>query len=140
MVNVQSSKSVATRLVTDIFNSGNMQAFDELFADDYVNHTMPMPGVPGTKDGFRQVVLATRQALPDVHVQIEQIVSEGDMVVFHDHATATSEGEFMGIPPTGKRLQWTEMHMLRVRGDQIVEHWANFDQLSMLQQLGAIRP
>jgi predicted ester cyclase len=99
-----------------------------------------MPGVPGTREGFRQVVLATRQALPDVHVEIEQMVSEGDIVVFHDHAAATSQGEFMNISPTGKRLQWTEMHMLRVRGDQIVEHWANFDQLSMLQQLGAIRP
>ena len=140
MVSVQSSKSVATRLVTDIFNSGNMQAFDDLFADDYVNHTMPMPSVPGTKDGFRQLVLGTRQAFPDVHVEIEQIVSEGDMVVFHDHATATSQGEFMGIPATGKPLRWTEMHMLRVRGDQIVEHWANFDQLGILQQLGAIRP
>jgi steroid delta-isomerase-like uncharacterized protein len=131
-------KTVASRLVDDIFNAGNMQAFDELFADNYVNHNMPMPGIPGTKEGFRQVVLGTRQAFPDVHVEIEDMVAENDLVVFHDHVAATNKGEFNGIPATGKRIEWTEIHFLRVRSGQIVEHWANFDQLGMLRQLGVI--
>ena len=137
-MNVQSSKSAAVRLVNDIFNSGDMRAFDELFATEYVNHTMPIPGVPGNKEGFRQLVLATREAFPDVHVEIQQTVAENDLVVFHDRVHATSQGAFMGVPATGKRLEWTETHMLRVRGEQIVEHWANFDQLGILQQLGAL--
>jgi predicted ester cyclase len=99
---------------------------------------MPVSGIPGTKEGFRKVVEATRQAFPDVKVHIEDMISENDLVVFHDTATATSEGEFLGVPPTGGRVEWTEIHFLRVRGNRIVEHWNNFDQLGILRQLGAV--
>jgi predicted ester cyclase len=115
-----------------------MQAFDEVFADNYVNHNMPVVGVPGTKAGFRQVVEATRHAFPDVHVQIQDMVSEGDFVVFHDTTQATSQGDLLGIPPTGKQVAWTEIHFLRIVDNHIVEHWNNFDQLGILRQLGAI--
>ena len=135
---LNANKVAARRLVEDIFNRGDMQAFDELFADGYVNHNMPVPGIPGTRDGFRQVVLATRQAFPDVLVHIEDPVSEGDLVVFHDTATAISLRAFLGIPPTGQKLRWTEIHFLRVREGQIVEHWSNFDLLGILRQLGAV--
>ena len=136
--NLEANKLIAQRLVDEIFGKGDMRAFDELFADNYVNHNMPVPSIPGTKEGFRQLVLATRQAFPDVRVHIGHAVAEDDFVVFHDTAEATSKGDFMGVPPTNKRLQWTEIHFLRIAGNQIVEHWANFDQLGILKQLGAI--
>jgi steroid delta-isomerase-like uncharacterized protein len=131
-------KTVATRLAQDVFSAGDMAAFDEIIADCYVNHNMPVPGIPGTKAGFKQVVQATRQAFPDVRVHIQDIVAEGDLVVFHDTVQATSKGDFLGIPPTGKPLGWTEIHFLRVANDQIVEHWTNFDQFGILKQLGAL--
>jgi steroid delta-isomerase-like uncharacterized protein len=134
------SKAVARRLVESIFNAGDMQVFDELFADQYVNHNMPVPGIPGTKAGFKQVVEATRHAFPDVRVHIQDMVAEGNLVVFHDTAHATSAGDFLGVPPNGKALEWTEIHFLRVANSQIVEHWNNFDQLGLLRQLGAIPP
>jgi len=134
------SKAVALRLVESIFNKGDMQVFDELFADTYVNHNMPVPGISGTRSGFRQVVEATRQAFPDVHVHIQDIVAEDSLVVFHDTAEATSTGEFLSLPPNGKHLEWTEIHFLRVSNNQIVEHWSNFDQLGILRQLGAVPP
>jgi steroid delta-isomerase-like uncharacterized protein len=137
-IDLETNKAVATRLVQDVFNTGNMQAFDALFAEDYTNHNMPVPGVPGTKAGFRQVVQATRQAFPDIKVQIEHMISEGDLVVFHDTAEATSTGNFLGVAPTGKHLEWTEIHVLRIRDGRIIEHWNNFDQLGILRQLGAI--
>jgi steroid delta-isomerase-like uncharacterized protein len=99
---------------------------------------IPVPGIPGTKDGFRSLVMATRSAFPDLTVEIQDIVTEGDLVVFHDHVTATSTGEFFGVPPSGTAVDWTEIHFLRVRDGQIVEHWTNFDQLGILRQLGAI--
>jgi steroid delta-isomerase-like uncharacterized protein len=136
--NDEVNKAVARRLVEEIFNRGDMRAFDELIADTYVNHHMPVPEIPGTKEGFRRLVKATRHAFPDVEVHIEDMVSEGDLVVFHDTADATSEGDFLGVPPTGERLSWTEIHFLRVADSQIVEHWSNFDQLGILRQLGAV--
>jgi steroid delta-isomerase-like uncharacterized protein len=135
---VDANKTVARRLAEQVFSSGDTRAFDELFAEDYVMHNMPVQGVPGTKAGFRQVVQATRQAFPDIRVHIEHVVSEGDMVVFHDTVQATSLGDFLGVPATGQRIGWTEIHFLRVRDGQIIEHWTNFDQLGILRQLGAV--
>ena len=132
------NKFVAKRLAELVFSGGDMRVFDELFAEDYVNHNMPVPGIPGTKAGFRHLVQATRQAFPDVKVHIGHIVSEGDLVVFHDKVTATSSGDFLGVPATGQNVDWTEIHFLRVRDGQIIEHWTNFDQLGILRQLGAV--
>jgi predicted ester cyclase len=57
---------------------------------NYINHNIPVPGIPGTKDGFRELVKATRNAFPDLLVHVDNIVAEGDMVVFHDHVKATN--------------------------------------------------
>jgi steroid delta-isomerase-like uncharacterized protein len=135
---LEASKTVARRLATEVFSEGNMQSFDGLIAENYVNHNMPVPNIPGTKDGFRQLVEATRHAFPDVSVHIEDVVAEGDLVVFHDSVEATSKNDFFGVPPSNKPLKWTEIHFLRVVDDQIIEHWTNFDQLGILRQLGAI--
>jgi steroid delta-isomerase-like uncharacterized protein len=135
---VDANKTVARRLAEEIFSRGDMHVFDELIADTYVNHNMPVPGIPGTKEGFSELVRATRRAFPDVHVHVEDVVSERDLVVFHDTTEATSKEDFFGVPPNGKRLEWTEIHFLRIADGQIVEHWVNFDQLGILRQLGAI--
>jgi steroid delta-isomerase-like uncharacterized protein len=131
-------KAVAKRLAEEVFNTGNMQTFDEIVASDYVNHNMPVPDIPGTREGFRKVVVATRRAFPDLRVNIEGIISEGDLVMFRDKVQATSKADFFGFPANGKRLAWTEMHFLRIAKGQILEHWTNFDQLGILRQLGAI--
>ena len=131
-------KLVVTRLADEVLTNGDLETFDEIFADQYVNHNIPVPGVPGTKAGFKQLVQATREAFGDLQVHVQDVVSDGDFVVFHDYVTATSVGEFFGVPPNGQRLEWTEIHFLRVRDEQIVEHWTNFDQLGILRQLGAL--
>ena len=71
-------------------------------------------------------------------VHIDDLVAEGEMVVFHDHVEATSAGEFFGVPRSGSVIEWTEIHWLRVADGKIVEHWTNFDQLGILRQLGAL--
>ena len=136
--NQEANKKVALRLAADVFSKGDMKAFDELFAPDYVMHNMPVPNIPGTKEGFSQLVLATRHAFPDLQVHVDDVVAEGDFAVFHDHVEATSKGDFLGVPPNGKRIAWTEIHFLRIINGKIVEHWTNFDQLGILVQLGAI--
>lgn len=136
--NTAAIKQVASRLADDVLTNGDMDALDEILSEDYVNHHMPVPGIPGTKAGFRQLVEATRHAFSDLKVHVQDIVAEGDLVVFHDYVTAKSVDDFFGVPPSGKPLEWTEIHFLRVADGQIVEHWTNFDQLGILVQLGAI--
>ena len=137
-VDLEANKAVARRLAAEVFSQGNMRTFDEIIADEYINHNMPAPGIPGTKAGFRQIVMATRQAFPDVHVQVMEVVAEGEFAVFRDKVQATSQGEFFGVPANGKRVEWTEIHFLRIGTGRIVEHWANFDHLGILRQLGVI--
>jgi steroid delta-isomerase-like uncharacterized protein len=134
----EANVAVARRLANEVFSKGDMKSFDEIFADRYVNHSIPVPGIPGTKAGFRELVLATRQAFPDVKVKVEDVVAEGDLVVFRDTVTATSRGAFFGVPPNGKPVDWTEIHFLRIADGKIVEHWANFDQAKILRQLGVL--
>lgn len=134
----QHTKDVARRLARDVFSNGDLDAFEEVFADDYVNYNIPVPGLPGTKDGFRELVKATRSAFADLVVHVDDVIAEGDMVAFRDHVTATSSGEFFGVPPSGKPVEWTEIHWLRVVDGRIVEHWTNFDQLGIMRQLGAL--
>jgi steroid delta-isomerase-like uncharacterized protein len=136
--NAAGVKEVASRLADDVFSKGDMNALDEILSENYVNHNIPVPGIPGTKAGFKQLVEATRNAFPDLTVNVQDLIAEGDLVVFHDYVTATSRGDFFGVPPSGKPLKWTEIHFLRVADGQIVEHWTNFDQLGILKQLGAI--
>jgi steroid delta-isomerase-like uncharacterized protein len=118
--------------------TGGPRPNDDLVTDDYVNHKPPIPGLTGTKDGFMQAVRTTREAFPDVHVGIEDMIAEGDRVMFRDTARATHLGDFQDVPASGRQLAWTEMHFFRIRDGRIAEHWANFDQLGILMQMGAV--
>jgi predicted ester cyclase len=66
------------------------------------------------------------------------MVAEGDRVVTKKTVSATHTGEFAGIPPTGNRVELTYVDILRLRDGRIVEHWLSMDQLTFMQQLGAI--
>jgi steroid delta-isomerase-like uncharacterized protein len=132
------NKDVARRLAEQVFSQGDLATLDEIFADDYVNHNIPVPGIPGTKAGFRQLVVETRKAFPDLKVRVDEFVAERDSVVFHDHVEATSADAFFGVAANGAKIAWTEIHWLRIANGQIVEHWTNFDQLGILKQLGAL--
>ena len=134
----QSMKTVAIRLAGEVLSQGDLDVFDELFADEYVNHNIPVPDIPGTKDGFRELIKATRQSFPDVVVHVDDVVVDGDVVVFRDHVRATSKHDFFGVPASGSVIEWTEIHWLRISSGRIAEHWTNFDQLGIMRQLGAL--
>jgi predicted ester cyclase len=77
-------------------------------------------------------------AFPDVHDTIEHLIADGDKVVSRCTMRGTHQGEFMGMPPTGKEVSWTYMQMDRIEHGKFVESWVNVDDLGLLQQVGAI--
>src|SRR5687767_6433970 len=93
------NKDAIRRLVSEVMHQGNLAVIDELFAADFKNHTAP-PGVPPTREGFKQLVAGVRAAFPDVKPEIDELIVEGDTVVMRDHATGTQKGPFLGAPPT----------------------------------------
>jgi predicted ester cyclase len=110
----------------------------ELYSPDFVYHD-PF-GQTTDFEGADENIAMFVTGFPDLNVAMEDEVSEGNRVVVRWTARGTHRGEFMGIPPTGNRATWTETHVCRIADGKLVEHWANLDQLGMLQQLGVIPP
>lgn len=133
------NKAMVRRFIEEVFNQRNVDAIDTFMSSDYVDHVVP-PGVPPTREGFKQFVGMFLPAFPDFQYTLEDDIAEGDRVMQRLSASGTQQGEFMGIPATGKHATWSEIHVGRVADGKIVEHWGTIDQLGMLQQLGVIPP
>lgn len=130
-------KNRGSMFLEEVINGGNYDRAEEYFKSDYVDHAAP-PGVPPGVEGLRLFFTMFRSAFPDLHYTIEDSVAEGNIVVQRATAEGTHQGEFQGMPATGKHAKWQEIHMSRMEGDKFVEHWAAIDQMGMLQQLGVI--
>ena len=130
-------KTQLERIPLEIFNQGNFGLIDELIAPDFVEHSA-QPGVPPTRDGFKQFAMAYRSAFPDLRYTVEDTIDAGDKIVQRLTASGTMKGDFLGIPASGTRATWTEVHIGRVDNGQLVEHWGVVDQLGMLVQLGIV--
>lgn len=132
------NKAIAERLL-EAFNAGDFDRIRESFSPDYVNHNPPpMPGMTADRDGQVRVVQMFRGAFPDARGEVVRVVGEGDIVVLHDIVRGTHEGEFMGVPATGKEVEVEFIHIFRIAGGQIAERWGLIDAMSLMQQLGAI--
>jgi steroid delta-isomerase-like uncharacterized protein len=131
----EANKANARRFVDEVVNGGNLALIDELLAPDFVNQSAP-PGVPPNREGAKTFFEMLRGAFPDLHVTIDDQIAEGDRVVLRTTNHGTMNGEFAGMPPSGKSATWAAIHIVRFANGKEVEHWAVDDRLSMLQQLG----
>jgi len=129
-------KSVMRRFFDGV-NSGDLSVIDDLVADDFVEHE-PLPGIAPDKEGVRQFFESFRSAFPDFHMELHESIAEGDLACGRSTTTGTHQGEFMGISPTGKRIEVQGYDLVRIRDGQATEHWGLLDGLTMMQQLGAI--
>jgi predicted ester cyclase len=77
-------------------------------------------------------------AFPDLQVTVHETLGEGDYVAGRVTLRGTHLGTFLGIPASGKVIEWTESHFGRMANGKLVEHWGNQDQFGMLQQMGVI--
>jgi predicted ester cyclase len=130
-------KRTAERIPLEVLNTGNFGLLDELLAPEFVDHT-PQAGIAPTREGLKESSMALRNAFPDVRYSIDDAIAYGDQIVHRLTATGTMTGEFMGIPATGKRATWTEIHIGRGVNGRLTEHWGLVDQLGMLVQLGIV--
>jgi len=133
---LERNKAVVRRFVDEIFVAGRKDAVDELVADGFVGHSWPSNG--DAKAALKAAIDRVGAGLSDPRFEIEDLVAEGDLVAARLTASATQTGEFMGLPPSGKRYTIEEIHLFRVRDGRVVEHWHQFDQLGLMRQLGAM--
>lgn len=116
--------------------AGDQAIRADLMRADCLHHLPGMPPLDGA--AHSQLASAFLAAFPDLHSRIEETLAEGDSVVLRASWSGTHQGTLMGLPPTGKQVQVKELHFFRMANGQIIEHWINYDQIGMLQQLGAI--
>ena len=111
---------------------------DEFVAPDFVSHD-PLPGVSGDLKGLKQAFMLFKAATPGYHT-VDELIAEGDKVVARITGYGTHDGDFLGIPRTGKEIRMSGIVIWRIRRGKIVEHWAQNDTLGLLQQLGVSPP
>jgi steroid delta-isomerase-like uncharacterized protein len=116
---------------------GNLAIIDELLAPDYLDHNPPIPVVPSGREGVRQAILLLRPAFPDVVHVIEDQLAEGDKVMTRVLVRGTFTGPFLGYPPTGQVIELRGIAVHRIVDGRLVEHWAQADMTSFMQQVGA---
>ncbi len=134
----EENKAVVRREMEEVFNhAGDLDAADEIYAPDYVDHEPTTGNIRGI-EGAKQFAVAYREAFPDLETTREDQVAEGDKVVSRFTVSGTHRGEIMGAAPTGKLVTHTGHQTDRISGGKIVESWTNWDALGLLQEIGAI--
>ena len=121
----------------EVISQNRLDRVEEIIAPDEIDHALP-PGVPPGLEGVKQIFTLLHTAFPDLQIQIDDLIAEGDQVVGRITARGTHQGEFMGIAPTGKPVSFNAIDVVRIDGGKIVERWSQADMLGLLQQLGAV--
>ena len=130
--------TISIRRLYDLINTGDIAGFGRQLADDFVEHS-EVPGLPPTKAGVLQNFQMLIRAFPDFHMNVQDAIASGDKAVARVRLTGTHQGEFMGIPATGKSAVVDLIDFTRFGDDGLArEHWGVVDQLALMQQLGVI--
>jgi steroid delta-isomerase-like uncharacterized protein len=132
----ESAKAVVRRNTEEVQGKGNFDVFEELFADDFVDHT-PQPNMTPDKPGVRGLYETIRQAFPDFHAIIHWQTAEDEIVTTFKTYYGTHEGTFLGVAPTGRKIHFETVDAMRVHEGKITEHWGFANMLFLMQQLGA---
>jgi steroid delta-isomerase-like uncharacterized protein len=130
---VEDNKQAARRFYQEVINDRNLDAIDELLAPDGVDHTFGSQNAEQAKQFFGMV----HQAFPDLHVEVLDVMAEGELVAARVTYTGTHQGEFVGIPATGKQTT-SGVDLFRMQDGRQVEHWGGPDMFSFLLQLGVM--
>ena len=135
----EANKALIRRMVEEILNRGNLEVADKIFTPDYVLHDRASPEEVHGPEGFKGFVGVFHNALPDLHVTIEDQIAEGDnKMVTRYRVSGTHRGDLMGLPPSGKRVTFEGVGVTRTSDGKFVESWEHYDALGLMQQLGVV--
>ena len=132
---------VARQWFEQVWNQGSEEAISRLMAADARFHGLPTPdGAPIVgPEAFKPFFRRFRQAFPDIRIEVQHSVVEGEMVALHCRVTGSHRGESLGIAASGNTLDIDGMAMARIRDGQIQEAWNCFDFLKLYGQVGLVQ-
>lgn len=118
-------------VVTDIDAS-----VDKYMAEDFVEHE-PIPGMDQSRETPRQMFKMMHAAFPDFHMDVKEMLQDGDKVVSRATMAGTHQGDFMGMPPSGKSFEINVIDIMQFRDDKVIAHWGVMDMAGLMEQIGA---
>jgi predicted ester cyclase len=137
----ETSNKATFRRFHDATNTGDVEliskTIDELVEPNAAIHTplsIEATGAQLLKEVFGRLL----RAYPDLHITVEDLIEEGDKIVSRNTVTGTHQGEYMGLPPTGKSVTYNEIIIVRFAGGRVAETWGVVDVFSQMKQLGVI--
>ena len=135
-MSTEDNKALAHRIYNEAINDGNLDVFDELVAEDAVEHE-EFPGMPNRGPAAPKAFFTMfSAAFPDLNMTVNDMIAEGDKVVARATVSGTHEGEFMGMPPTAKSFEVQIIDILEVQNGKVTAHWGVMDRAAMMEQLG----
>jgi steroid delta-isomerase-like uncharacterized protein len=131
------NKALVRRYVEEVLNKKNLALIDELFASSFIDHDSSMPEAKGPA-GVKRLAAMAHASFPDLHFTIEDMIADGDKIVYRYSLRGTHKHDFMGIAATGKQVNVTGIHIYRVSEGKLQEEWENWDMLGLMRQLGVL--
>ncbi|WP_434598952.1 ester cyclase [Streptomyces sp. A5-4] len=131
------NKALVTRFNKEFIEGGDADVFTETMSSNFVNHNAQQgtsPGPDGAAHFFNEIL---RTAFPDLTVTIHDQIAEGDKVVTRKSYEATHRGPFLGVAPTGRKVTFGVIDIIKLKDGKYVEHWVNADMLGLLGQLNS---
>jgi predicted ester cyclase len=129
--------TIMHRWFEEVWNQGRESAIDEMSYHDVHGHGLQSPDgrEVGSMESFKAYHRQMRSALSDMHVVVEDVITEGDLTVARCVVTAKHTGDGLGKPPKGNPIHFSGMTMARIKDGKIAEAWNNFDFMTMYQQM-----
>ncbi len=131
------NKLMVSRFIEEFKNKANHDIVDELLTDDFVHH-LKDPRLPPSRPAIKLLGQSIAGGFPDVQATVEELLADGDKVIERTSVAVTHTGELIGIPATGNKVTWTEIHIYQLCDGKIAELWSEIDLLALLTQLGAL--
>ena len=131
------NEALVRRFYDEVWNEGNVDVAEELFAPDYVRHDLrPTRAAPGGA-GMAAIAVAFRGAFPDLRMDVDLILSDGGLVAARWTSTGTFSGQWGDVAPTRVRATFSGVNIFRIRDGRVVELWNHRDDLGLMEQVGA---
>ena len=135
---IDDNKNLIRRYIEEAVNTGDVENLDEFISPDYFETLDPDKKTVGV-EGARQHIMGVRHTFPDLHLTVEKQIAEGDWVVTCITARATHRGEWLGMKPTGKKVEITAVNVDKIVDGKIVEHGGAANMFEALFGIGAIK-
>ncbi|MGD0734755.1 MAG: ester cyclase [Terracidiphilus sp.] len=134
----EANKKVVQTFVEECWNQGNLNKVSEFLTEQAHFHDAVFPNLNPGLQNIKNHIEACRRAFPDLKYTIDDTIAERNEVVTHWRISGTHKGQFLGMPPTNRKVSIDGTSIYRIEGARIAEAHANWNLASMMQQIGVM--